>query len=88
MLAYRPLKVAEVGSVTGLSDSEEDIAALVDQCASFIKMRGTVIEFVHQSAPDYLSGKNRPSVLDNLERYGNAEVCIELSDPFILTTQG
>jgi hypothetical protein len=53
MLVYRPLNVAEVGSVSGLSDEWVTIEALVDRCASFIRMQGTTdIEFVHQSARD------------------------------------
>jgi hypothetical protein len=50
MLAYGPLNLVEVGGVTGRSDEEVAVEALVDRCASFVKMRGTDIEFVHQSA--------------------------------------
>lgn len=65
LLAYRPLNIAEVDSVSGLSDEWVTIKALVDRCASFLKMRGTDIEFVHQSARDYLAGKNGQSILDS-----------------------
>jgi hypothetical protein len=58
MLAYRPLNVREVGSVIGLSDEEVAIEALVDRCVSFVRIRGTDIECIHQSARDYLAGKN------------------------------
>ena len=47
MLAYRPLDVREVCSVTGFSDREVAVNGLVDRYASFIKMRGTRIEFIH-----------------------------------------
>jgi chromosome segregation and condensation protein ScpB len=47
LLAYGPLNVAEVSSVLGLSDEQDTIKALVDRCASFLKIRGTDIEFVH-----------------------------------------
>jgi hypothetical protein len=71
LLAYRPLNIAEVGSVSGLSDEWGATEALVHRCASFLKMRGTDIEFVHQSARDYLAGKNGQSILDSYEYYGH-----------------
>jgi hypothetical protein len=76
MLAYRPLNLAEVGGATGLSDEEVAVEALVDRCASFVKMRGTDIEFVHQSARDYLAGNDGQSVLDTREQYGHAEIVL------------
>jgi hypothetical protein len=76
MLAYRPLNLAEVGGVTGLSDEEVAAEALVDRCASFVKMRGTDIEFVHQSARDYLAGKNEQSILDSHGHYGHGEIAL------------
>jgi hypothetical protein len=39
MLAYRPLNIEEVGSVIGLSDEWVSFKALVNRCASFVKMR-------------------------------------------------
>ena len=76
ILAYRPLNVGEVGSMMGLSDEEVTTGALVDRCASLIKMRGTVIEFVHQSARDYLVGINGQAIFDSHECYGNGEVTL------------
>jgi len=76
LLAYRPLNVEEVGSVTGLSDEEGAIEALVDRCASFVKTRGTSIEFVHQSARDYLAGKDGQSILNSYEHYGHGEIAL------------
>ncbi|RMZ90383.1 hypothetical protein DV736_g2368, partial [Chaetothyriales sp. CBS 134916] len=67
MLTYRPLNMAEVSGVTGLPNEDEAIQALVSRCASFAKMRGTNIEFVHKSAQDYLAGENGQSVLDSLK---------------------
>ncbi|TGO70873.1 hypothetical protein BELL_0652g00010 [Botrytis elliptica] len=75
MLAYRPLNVAEVDSVLGLSKSDT-ARALVDRCASFLKMRGTDIEFVHQSARDYLAGENGKSILDTSESYGHNDIAV------------
>jgi hypothetical protein len=76
MLAYRPLNVEEVGSVTGLSDQLVAIEAWVDRCASFVKRRGTDIEFVHQSARDYLAGKDGQSMFDSYEHYGHSEIAL------------
>ncbi|BCR85773.1 WD40 repeat domain-containing protein [Aspergillus chevalieri] len=76
MMAYRPLNVDEVGSVAGLDDEEVVIRALVDRCASFIKIQSTNIEFVHQSARDYLAGENGQSMLDLHENYGHDEIAL------------
>jgi hypothetical protein len=76
MLAYRPLNTAEVGSVLGLSDEWVTIEVLVERCASFLKMRGSDIEFVHQSARDYLAGKNGQSILDSYKDYGHGEIAL------------
>jgi len=76
LLVYRPLKVDEVSSVTGLSDEDFAIEALVDRCASFVKKQGTDIEFVHQSARDYLGGKHAQSVIDSYEQIGHGEIAL------------
>jgi hypothetical protein len=76
MLAYRPLSIAEFGSVTGLSCPLVAIEALVDRCASFVRRRGPDIEFVHQSARDYLAGKNGESILDFHGLYGHGEIAM------------
>ncbi|TGO35832.1 hypothetical protein BHYA_0144g00010 [Botrytis hyacinthi] len=75
MLAYRPLNVAEVDSVLGLS-KYDTARALVDRCASFLKMRGTDIKFVHQSARDYLAGENGKYILDTSELYGHNDIAV------------
>lgn len=76
MLAYRPLNVAEVGSVTGLSDQVAAIEELVNRSASFIKRRGADVEFVHQSARDYLAGQTGQHILDSYETYGHGEIAL------------
>ncbi|KFZ24532.1 hypothetical protein V502_00989 [Pseudogymnoascus sp. VKM F-4520 (FW-2644)] len=76
MLAYRPLNVEEVGSVTGLSEQLVAIEVWVDRCASFVKRRGTDIEFVHQSARDYLAGRDGQSIFDSYEHYGHGEIAL------------
>ncbi|KAB8242957.1 hypothetical protein BDV35DRAFT_13685 [Aspergillus flavus] len=74
MLVYRPLNVEEVGSVTGLTEEGDTIQVLVDQCASFIRMHENKIEFVHQSARDYLAGTDGKSILDSHGHYGHEEI--------------
>lgn len=76
MLAYRPLNVEEVGSVTGLSEQLVVIEVWVDRCASFVKRRGAYIEFVHQSARDYLAGRDGQSIFDAYENYGHGEIAL------------
>ncbi|KFY28683.1 hypothetical protein V491_00343 [Pseudogymnoascus sp. VKM F-3775] len=75
-LAYRPLNVEEVGSIIGLSEQLITIEAWIDRCASFVKRRGIDIEFVHQSARDYLAGKDGQSILDPYEHYGHSEIAL------------
>jgi hypothetical protein len=94
MLAYRPLKVEEVSSVTGLTDEEDAIRATVDRCASFIKMPENIIQFVHQSARDYLAGENGQSILDLHDDFGHGEIALsclfhlsELLKPNLLELQ-
>ncbi|KAF3924013.1 hypothetical protein ABW21_db0204947 [Orbilia brochopaga] len=59
MLAYRPLSMEEIGSVTGLSEEFVTFQELVDRCASIVVMRANKIEFVHKSARDYLAESRR-----------------------------
>jgi len=74
MLVYRPLNLAEVGSVTGLTDEEDFIKVLVHRCASLINLQGDYIHFVHQSARDYLAGGNGKSALELYEQFGQDEI--------------
>ncbi|KAJ5419723.1 uncharacterized protein N7487_003273 [Penicillium crustosum] len=76
ILAYRPLKMEEVPSVTGLTNEDDAIQMLVNRCASFVRMQEHKIEFVHQSARDYLAGENGQSLLDSYERFGHNEVVL------------
>ncbi|KAJ6114794.1 hypothetical protein N7486_000572 [Penicillium sp. IBT 16267x] len=77
MLVYQPLQVVEVESLTGFTDEYWEIEALVGKCASFITMRGTFIEFNHQSARDYLAGEKSPSaLLDSHEQLGHGEIAL------------
>jgi hypothetical protein len=81
ILAYRPLKVEEVPSVTGLTNKDDDIEVLVNRCASFLRMQENNIEFVHQSARDYLAEENGQSILDSYERFGLKVNLLDLPQP-------
>jgi hypothetical protein len=74
MLAYRPLHVSELGGLTNNTDGEEAVRRLVNQCSSFVLSRKNSVEFVHQSARDYLGGKDCQSPLDSLTPYGHSEL--------------
>jgi hypothetical protein len=75
MLAYRPLHVSELGGLTN-TNGEEVVRRLVDQCSSFIRSRKNSVEFVHQSARDYLGGKDGQSPLDCPAPYGHLELAM------------
>ena len=76
MLTCRPLHLSEVSSVTGLPEDQLAIKALVNRCASFVKMRAKDVEFVHQSARDFLAGEDGQALLDCYDEYGHGEVAI------------
>jgi NACHT domain len=58
-VAYRPIHLTELFSVTELADQLsndlESLKELVRLCGSFLIIRDDIIYFVHQSAKDYLS---------------------------------
>ncbi|KAF3922357.1 hypothetical protein AA313_de0201388 [Arthrobotrys entomopaga] len=110
MLAYRPLNLSEVNSVTGLSPA--DAKSAVRTCTSFIEMRNiesddtfisisssdivfdnelnaddesdqdqdqelsVSIEFVHQSARDYLAGKAGDIVDEGYQRFDDGNIAL------------
>lgn len=74
LLAYRPLKLEEVAAVTGLPSDQ--LGEFVDRCASFVKRRDTDIDFIHQSARDYLVGDYGRLILDSLGLYEHSDVAL------------
>jgi hypothetical protein len=72
MLVFRPLNRAEVSAVTGLSEEEVSSEKIIGRCASFIKTRGSTIEFVHQSSRDFLAG----SSLFTCDDYGHGDIAL------------
>ncbi|KAL5379581.1 hypothetical protein PMIN06_011320 [Paraphaeosphaeria minitans] len=60
--AYRPLYLAEIGSLCGLATGRkmvlvDAVTMIVAMCGSLLTIRDEQIYFVHQSAKDYISGK-------------------------------
>ncbi|ENI06404.1 hypothetical protein COCC4DRAFT_39559 [Bipolaris maydis ATCC 48331] len=76
LLVHRPLRFEEVISVTGLRDDRIPLATLIDRCSSFIRMRETVLEFVHKTAPDYLRGHDGRSILATHTAYGHEHISL------------
>lgn len=77
LLVFRPLRIGEAESVTASSRKIDDnIAALVDRCASFIRMRGPYIEFVHQSARDFLGGEVGQTLLKQHDESSHGEIAL------------
>jgi hypothetical protein len=60
-LAYRPLHLLELGAVSGLPDAIsnniKNIHKIVNRSGSFLTVHRETVDFVHQSAKDYLVGK-------------------------------
>ena len=65
-VAYRPLYLAEIGTLCGLSGQvsilARNVRIIVAMCGSFLTVRDDQVYFIHQSAKDYLSDKMRDPV--------------------------
>ncbi|KAJ5805828.1 G-protein beta WD 40 repeat-containing protein [Penicillium pulvis] len=75
-LSYRPLRLEEFASVSGLSTEESTLEAWVDRCASFLIIRGDCIYLVHKSAQDFLKGESGQSLLDSYEPFRHKEIAL------------
>ena len=66
-VAYRPLYLAEMGSLCRSARqgimAAETVRKIVAMCGSFLTVRNEQVYLVHQSARDYLSDKMRAAVL-------------------------
>jgi hypothetical protein len=66
-VAYRPLYLAEMGSLCRSADQAimvaETVRKIVAMCGSFLTVRDEQVYLVHQSAKDYLSDKMRATAL-------------------------
>ncbi|KAL9047924.1 MAG: hypothetical protein Q9162_007910 [Coniocarpon cinnabarinum] len=88
MLAYRPLKESEIGSALNVRNSSSFVNSLLRQGARLVIRREKSIEFIHQSARDYLNeggksilNKNTFEDHDNVRR-GNSSKAL-LACPWI-----
>jgi hypothetical protein len=75
LTAYRPLREEEVSSATGLSFEDAVIDLLIDRCASFVRKQGASIEFVHQSARDFLA-QEAQTILSSYGRWVHGEIAL------------
>jgi hypothetical protein len=65
-IAYRPLHLAEIGSLCGLpgqiSALTKSMRKIVAMCGSFLTVRDDQVYLIHQSAKDYLSDVARATI--------------------------
>ncbi|KAH8742656.1 hypothetical protein F5883DRAFT_668205 [Diaporthe sp. PMI_573] len=54
-VAYRPLRLCELGALSGLPPNvTDDLRSVVDMCASFLTIRDNHVYLIHQSIKDFL----------------------------------
>ncbi|KAN0080741.1 hypothetical protein V8E54_003945 [Elaphomyces granulatus] len=56
-LAYRPLRLSELATLAKLPP-QVPLTEIVKKCASFLTLRSDTVYLIHQSAQDYLSGRD------------------------------
>ncbi len=70
--AYRPLHLSELGIVAELpeqiSDKPESVATIVSLCGSFLTIREEYVFIVHQSAKDFLLGRESQVFPHNIQQ--------------------
>ncbi|KAF1992897.1 HET-domain-containing protein [Amniculicola lignicola CBS 123094] len=71
-VAYRPLYLAEIGSLCGLlgqiSVLTRNVRMFATMCSSFLAVRDDQVYLIHQSAKDYLSDKTRDTIFPSQGR--------------------
>ncbi|KAF2681103.1 hypothetical protein K458DRAFT_310374 [Lentithecium fluviatile CBS 122367] len=71
-VAYRPLYLAEMGSLCGLpgqiSVLTRNVRTIATMCGSFLTVRDDQVYLLHQSAKDYLSDKIRDTIFPSQGR--------------------
>jgi hypothetical protein len=76
MLAFRPLHLEEMRSVVGWRHEAIIDERIVQHCSTFIRKREGSIEFVHQSARDFLGRIEKDSKADSFSRYGHGDMAV------------
>lgn len=74
-LAFRPLSLLELATVTGLPTAVEVMESLVEQCGSFLTITGNVVSLIHQSAKDYLDQNFDSRLLSDGAGRGHIDIC-------------
>lgn len=64
-VVYRPLYLAEIGSLCELPRRVETYRKIIASCGSFLTVGDEQVYLVHQSAKDYLSHKMQTSILSS-----------------------
>jgi hypothetical protein len=58
VLAYRPINLAELSILTGFPEGLRrrltTLKTLVEKCGSFLTVKGDIVNFIHQSAKDFV----------------------------------
>ncbi|KAL7903891.1 NACHT domain-containing protein [Trichoderma velutinum] len=69
LLVYRPVTLAELGSLVKSPDNNPATTELIDMaigsCGSFLTVRDSRVYVIHQSAKDYLSDKAAPAIFSS-----------------------
>ncbi|CAI7650785.1 unnamed protein product [Penicillium pancosmium] len=67
-IAYHPLALSEIavlaGLPNGISSASRNVKKLVTMCGSFFSVQDDLVEFIHQSAKDYLSSTGKSTVFE------------------------
>ncbi|KAH6883939.1 hypothetical protein B0T10DRAFT_518470 [Thelonectria olida] len=65
-VAYRPLRLCELGVLSGLPrDVSDDLRSVVDMCASFLTTRDDHVYLIHQSVKDFLTSMESNAIFQH-----------------------
>ncbi|CAG8014068.1 unnamed protein product [Penicillium salamii] len=76
-LAYRPLHLLEMRTVSGLSETTSsitDLERIVNMCSSFLSTREDHVSFIHQSAKDYLISNHSDAIFSTGHQKAHYEI--------------
>lgn len=78
-LARRPLRIEELSSV-GIVADEAIIKRDIELCASFVRMSKDTVEFVHQSARDFLASlrNDKTSASRSFQKYEHTDIVLSM----------
>ncbi|KAH7114766.1 hypothetical protein B0J13DRAFT_238627 [Dactylonectria estremocensis] len=65
-VAYRPLRLCELGVLSGLPGNvSDDLRSVVDMCASFLTIRDNHVYLIHQSVKDFLMSRESNAIFQH-----------------------